>query len=223
MIRLRYLKGELGDETDDFGRELEQAFKVWFKEEHGMKWTQYGRGSWDGLRAVKLHQGPHKGEHAMDSMALDYVRDDALTQCYPHPAGIGSVGQGLHQTSGIPGNWGIDFMAPGGSPVLAVENAVITRLSGNPPSSGAAQSLGIFGWSIYYATSGGYSYFSTHYGTRSCRVGQEVDCGEVIGEVGHWPHDPGRSHTHLGCSSSMGPTAAKKRIIEISQAKRVAL
>lgn len=222
MMRLDYLKGTLGSETDDFGPELEAAFKVWMKEEHGAKWTHYGVGSWNGLRAAKLTAGPNKGQYAMDAKALAYVREDALAQCYPHPAGVPGtyVGQGLHETGGVPGNWGVDFMAPGGTKVLAVEAAIITRLSGHAPSSGVYPGA-VFGWSISYETSGGYRYFSTHYGSRKVVLGQQVDCGEVIGAVGNWPNDPGRSHTHLGCSSSLGQAAAKKRILEITQAKRV--
>lgn len=105
--------------------------------------------------------------------------------------------------------------------MLAVVNAYVTRLSGHPPSSGAAQSIGIFGWSIYYDTADGYHYFSTHYGTRTVAVGQQVDCGQVLGTVGGWPGDPGRSHTHLGCSSSRGSAAAKAKILEVSQAKKL--
>lgn len=224
MIRLRYLDGQLGSETDDFGAALERAFKVWAKEEYGLKWTMYGRTSWEGLRRSKLTQGPHKGEFAMDSQALAYVRQDALRQCYPHPAGAPGtfIGQGLHATDGIPGNWAIDFMAPGGTKVLAVESAVVTRLSGHDPAEGVIDPPGIFGWSIYYDTPGGYHYFSTHYGRRLVREGQQVDCGQTIGEVGRWPGDPGRSHTHLGVSSALGPAAAKRRITEISQAQHVA-
>lgn len=223
MMRLDYLEGDLGSETDDFGAELERAMKVWFKEEYGVKWTYYGLGSWRGLRQAKLHQGPNKGQFAMDAKALAYVREDALRICYPHPAGHEGVfvGQGLHQTSGIPGNWAIDFMAPGGTPVLAVENATVTRLSGRSPSDGASQSIGIFGWSIYYETSAGVRYFSTHYGRRNVLLGARIDVGQKIGEVGGWPGDPGRSHTHLGCTHPNGQAAAKAKIVEVSHAKKV--
>lgn len=223
MIRLRYLDQQLGSETDDFGTELDHAMRVWYREEYGYKWAYYGRGAWMALRSSKLTQGPHKGEFAMDAQALAYVRQDALAECYPHPLGAPGtyVGQGLHPTDGIPGNWAIDFMAPGGTKVLAVVNARVTRLSGHPPSEGW-YGPGIFGWSIYYETADGYDFFSTHYGSRNVVEGQEVHVGQVIAEVGHWPGDEGRSHTHLGCSSVKGTYAAKQKILSISQAKRVA-
>lgn len=224
MIRLQYLDQELGEETDDFGLELEKAFKIAFKNEFpNVKWTNYGRGSWMWLRDAKIPDGPHKGEFAMDALALSYVRADALTMCYPHPLGAPNtyVGQGLHNTDGIAGNWAIDFMAPGGTKVLAVVNARVTRLSGHSPSEGW-WGPGIFGWSIYYETTDGYNFFSTHYGTRKVVENQMIDVGQVIGEVGKWPGDPGRSHTHLGCSSVKGSAAAKAKMLAISQAPRVA-
>jgi hypothetical protein len=224
MIRLQYLDQPLGSETDDFGAELEKAFRIWFKNEFGVKWTHYGTGSWTGLRSAKIPGGPHKGEYALDSKALSYVREDALKECYPHPLGAPGtyVGQGLHQTDGIPGNWAIDFMAPGGTKVLAVVNATVSKLSGHAPGDGANQRIGIFGWSIYYDTPDGYRFFSTHYGKRFVTLGQRVDVGQVVAEVGNWPGEPSRSHTHLGCSSVRGIADAKRKITSISQAKRVA-
>ncbi len=226
MIRLQYLNQPLGSETDDFGPELERAFKIWYRNELNAKWTHYGLSSWNGLRVAKIPGGPHQGEYALDGKALAYVREDAITKCYPHPAGVSGVyvGQGPHQTDGLPWvNIAIDFMAPGGTKVLAVENGEITRLSGRDPSWGVKDPPGVYGWTIYYDTPAGYHYFSTHYGKRLVVEGQSVDCGQAIAEVGHWPHDEGRSHTHIGVSSPKGRADATKRIIEISQAKKLTL
>lgn len=223
MIRMGYLNQTLGEETDDFGAALERAFGDWWQELEAEPWSAYRRGSWLAMREAKVTTGPNRGQYAMDALALKYVREDALLRCYPHPLGAPHtyIGQGLHETAGITGNWAIDFMAPGGTPILAVENARITRLSGRDPNLGAQQTIGIFGWSIHYETPAGYRYFSTHYGTRSCVEGQRVDCGEVIGTVGSWPGDPGRSHLHLGVTSPLGIADAKKRITAVSQAPRV--
>lgn len=224
MIRLQYLNQQLGSETDDFGLELEKAFKIWFKNEFNAKWTEYGLSSWNGLRIATIPGGPHRGEYAMDAKALAYVREDAIKMCYPHPAGVSGVyvGQGPHQTDGLPWiNIAIDFMAPGGTKVLAVENGVITRLSGRDPSWGVKDPPGVYGWTIYYDTPAGYHYFSTHYGKRLVKEGQSVDCGQVIAEVGRWPGDPGRSHTHLGVSSPKGRADATKHILAISQAPKL--
>lgn len=224
MIRLRYLSQPLGSETDDFGPELEAAMKTWWREEGGAGvFTGYGRGAWLMLRSARLTQGPNKGQYALDALARKYVQDDALKRCYPHPAGaLSEICQGLHSTLGINGNWAYDFCAPGGTKVVAVENATIRKLSGHDPSEGADQQRGIFGWSIHYETPGGYRYFSTHYGSRSpLTVGQRVDCGQTLGTVGHWPGDPSRSHTHLGVTSPLGEADAKKRITDVRNAPRV--
>ena len=225
MIRLRYLSQALGSETDDYGPDFQEAMKVWQAEEGIHPATgQYGRNSWLQLRETKLSQGPQKGKYAMDALALRYVREDALKRVYPHPLGsLSEVCQGLHPTAGLYGNWAIDFCAPGGTKVLAVENATITKLSGRDPASGANQTIGIFGWSIHYETPEGYRYFSTHYGSRSpLQVGQHVDAGQVVGTVGHWPGDESRSHTHLGVTSPLGTADAKKRITDISTATKIA-
>lgn len=224
MIRLGHLNQTLGYETDDYGEELEDAMREFQRRVDLVRSGQYGRGSWLELRGAILTEGPHAGEHALDSLALKYVRADALTKCYPHPEGaLSSICQGLHATAGLLGNWAIDFCAPGGTKVLAVERATIRKLSGRDPAWGANQTIGIFGWSIHYETSDGYRYFSTHYGARSpLGVGQIVDAGQVLGTVGHWPGDPSRSHTHLGVTSPLGVTDAKKRIADVSKAIKIA-
>jgi len=105
--------------------------------------------------------------------------------CYPHPEGsLSTVCQGLHATAGINGSWAIDFCAPGGTLVVAVEDAVITRLSGRDPFIAPDNLVGIWGWSMHYWTRAGYTYFSTHYGKRFVHEGQSVKTGDVIGSVG---------------------------------------
>jgi len=223
MIRLRYLNQKLGSETDDYGAELENAMSDWERTVGVPPAGQYGRGAWTALRSAVLTEGPNAGSYALDALALKYVREDALTLCYPHPQGaLSQICQGLHPTAGLTGNWAIDFCAPGGTKVLAVERATIRKLSGRDPARGANQTIGIFGWSIHYETADGYRYFSTHYGSRaSLAVGQVVEVGQTLGLVGNWPGDPSRSHTHLGVTSPLGIADAKKRITAVSQAARV--
>lgn len=223
MIRLGYLDQELGTETDDYGAALRAAMKKFQRSENIETDGHYKRAGYAALRYRKLESGPHKGEYALDRLARKYVREDVLKQCYPHPDISGVyVGQGPHQTTGIYGNWAIDFMAPGGTPVLAVERCRIIRFSGHDPDLPPSNAAGIWGWSIYYdSIATGYHYFSTHYGKRMCQVGQIMAMGDQIGLVGRWPGDAGRSHTHLGCSSVRGVADAKKHILEISQATKL--
>lgn len=120
--------------------------------------------------------------------------------CYPHPSGLGlhrpSYGD-LHPTAGLPGNWALDFMAPGGTPFLAPQDCTVTRFSGHDPALGEV-APSIFGYSMYLRTSGGVVYFATHLGDRTAAAGTKVKRGDCLGHVGRWPNDPGRSHTHLG-------------------------
>lgn len=146
-----------------------------------------------------------------------------LTLCYPQPKdSTQSICQHLHPTEGIPGNWAYDFCDQGGTPVLAVEHGRISRFSGHDPSLGTQPPGDVFGWSIYLTTDEGYIYYYTHLGSRSCQVGQRVEVGDVIGAVGHWPNDPGRSHTHLGDTSPKGEADAKKRIAAVGDAIKIA-
>lgn len=222
MIRLGYLAGELGKETDDYGSALKAAMKKFQRSENLTQDGNYDRSEYAELRYRKLKTGPHAGEYALDALALKYVREDVLTLCYPHPDIMGTyVGQGLHQTTGIYGNWAIDFMAHGGTPVLAVERMTIVRFSGHDPSLSPSNGAGIWGWSIYATTASGYNYFATHMNARTCKPGDVVEVGDQIGIVGHWPGDEGRSHTHLGCSSVRGVADAKAHITAISKAPKL--
>ncbi len=162
--------------------------------------------------------------HAFDALADDLLRAyQSSTRpkvCYPHPAGQGGTYGPLHPTEGLPGNWAVDFMAAGGTPVLASFDGRVTRFSGHDPASGVIGG-DIFGWSIYLEAKDGRTAFITHLGSRSCTVGQTVRCGHMIGTVGHWPHDPGRSHTHEGISSPFGSADAKQRILDIARAAKL--
>ena len=139
---------------------------------------------------------------------------------YPHPKGAKGKCAGLiHVTGGLPGNVALEFLAPGGTQVLAVQDGLVTRLSGHPPENGVYPGA-VFGWSIYYRVGDGF-YFSTHYGVRYVHEGQHVRAGQMIGRVGHWPHDEGRSHTHLGFTHDEGTKAATARIKAVAAAPRV--
>lgn len=141
---------------------------------------------------------------------------------YPHPKGArSSVSvKALHETGGIPGNWALDFMAPGGTLVLAPQDGIVSRWSGHSPETGEHPGA-VFGWSLYLKCGDGV-YFCTHLGVRYAPVGRRVRAGDILGRVGHWPHDEGRSHTHLGFTSAKGGAAASKaRIKAVASAPRV--
>lgn len=124
----------------------------------------------------------------------------------------------LHQTSGLAHNWALDFMAHSGTPVCAPEKCTVFKLSGHDPKLGVV-SGSVFGWSVYLHTPGGIIYFITHLGDRRVSIGQPLGAGDVIGHVGHWPHDEPRSHTHCGVTHPAGENAAKGRILTVAAAE----
>ncbi len=137
---------------------------------------------------------------------------------YPHPAGEFAhrpPHSDLHATGGIPGNAALDFMAAGGTAILAPQDCLVIRLSGHDPSTGTHGAGDIFGWSTYLHVPDGF-YFLTHQGIRFVKEGQWVKKGTLIGRVGHWPHDPGRSHTHLGFTHQKGWSAGVQRIFKVA-------
>lgn len=137
---------------------------------------------------------------------------------YPHPSPQHRPPRtDLHPTSGLAHNWALDFMAHGGTKVFAPEKSVVWKLSGHDPVLGVIDG-DIFGWNIYLLTPAGVLYFGTHFGDRRVTVGQHVHAGQLIAHVGHWPNDPGRSHTHLGVTHPKGETAAKGYIVGVSKA-----
>lgn len=172
-----------------------------------------------------------RGQHWKDAMAsLQKLRKSLLptpaTMCFPLPANAGgSVCQGLHETAGIPGNWAIDFCDSAGVPVLAPEAGAIWRLSGNDPSQAKPNPNGVYGWSIYIKTAKGYVYYVTHLGQRmSFAIGHKVALGTELGKIGNQQPLTGRpNHTHIGVTSPLGETDAKKHITAVSTSGRLAL
>ena len=130
---------------------------------------------------------------------------------------------GLHVTEGIAGNWALDFMCPGGTPIVVCEDARIVRLSGRDPAEGADQRRGIFGLNTHFETAAGYRYFTTHFGKRAAGLseGDKIKAGDLLGEVGSWPDNPPRSHLHQGVSSPHGQADAQRRIQAVARAPRV--
>jgi murein DD-endopeptidase MepM/ murein hydrolase activator NlpD len=87
-----------------------------------------------------------------------------------------------HQTDGLPGYPAIDVFAEGGTQVGAPCAGTVRRHSGHRPTAVATPG-GPYGWSIYIEAPSGTDYFLTHFGTRTTKVGQRVEKGDVIGTV----------------------------------------
>jgi len=128
---------------------------------------------------------------------------------------------GLHETSGLAGNWALDFICKAGLGIVAPEAGIVTRFSGHDPADDDADRTGVYGWTTYLETPAGYTYFITHQGRRypTLRVGQHVQPGDLVGYVGDQRFRP--DHAHVGVTSPKGVADAKARITAISKAERV--
>lgn len=197
MWRLGHLAGPTGQE---WTAKLGAALAKWDPGQTG-----YGPGRWEKIRRARVPKGlPHAGELALDDYAVKLVHDEFSSRTppliYPHPVGTPGRYGGIHPTGGLLGYAALDFMAPGGTVVFAIYPGTIRKVSGRDPSYGVR--LGDrFGYSIYLERADGVDSFQTHFGSKLVRVGQKVEVGQPIGTVGHWPHDPGRSHTHIGVNA----------------------
>lgn len=228
MSRLGHLPWST-DFDEHFNVPLSNALEEWDPGHSG-----YGRGRWEKIRAAKVPKGkPHAGEYALDAVALQLIKDEYVAAhpppppvpslVYPHDKNFHSYSGGyLHQTGGISGNWALDFLAAPGTPVLAPEAGTISRTSGYDPSTGThGGNHDVFGWSVYLRCRYGF-FYSTHYGRLIVRGGQSVKAGQILGYVGHWPNDIGRSHTHLGYTAFLRLSwVSKNKIRAVAAAPRV--
>ncbi len=208
MSRLGFLPWEPEKWDDFFNEKLSDALAKWDPGNSG-----YGEGRWEKIRAARVPKGmDHAGEYALDSTALQLIKEDYLRQhpppppypslIYPHDKDFHSYSGGyVHTTGGISGNQALDFLAGPGTPVLAVEEGTISRTSGYDPASGLhGSNRDVFGWSIYLRCRYGF-YYATHFGRLIVGAGDNVQVGDILGYVGDWPYDRPRSHTHLGYTS----------------------
>jgi len=178
----------------------------------------YGPVTHEHLR--KTHRVAHPDEWAFDAVAIHLMNEAYLLQ---HPGIVAPCKTGvrpryLHETGGLNGNWALDWMNPTGTAIYAPLACTITQLSGSDPSHGVHKG-DRFGWSMHFTDDRGRTYFATHMGSRSVSDGQKVTVAQKLGTIGSWPHDPGRSHLHLGVDAGTD-AASQKWILEIAAAPR---
>lgn len=245
MTRARFTRemrgGEVGPDVEGVGRALARAgflsgLPLFMSKLPAFRRT-YNQSKRDGVnRARAKIKLPQNGVYnrqvheylerldAFDPYAQKLMLDWAPAPTLVFPFGVDAhitICQRLHETGGLPGNWAIDFCCVPGTGILAPERATVTRFSGHPPSDDHSDALGIFGWTTYLQTPKGYLYFITHQGSRtpSLKVGMRVEAGDLLGWVGNQRYRP--DHLHLGVSSPLGPSDAKRRIVAVSQAGRI--
>lgn len=109
-----------------------------------------------------------------------------------------SVG-GEHDTAGLPGYPAKDYFAPAGSTAVAPVSGKVIKLSGHDPKGGPTNGPhGPLGWSVYIQAADGRTYFLTHLGKRSVKVGQTIKAGTPIGTVANYDKYGTPSHIHMG-------------------------
>jgi len=169
----------------------------------------------------------HPSEWAFDVVAVDLMHEAYLLQ---HPGIVSPCKTGyrpsyLHETGGLDGNWALDWMNPGGTAVYAPTGCVVTATGGHDPATGTWKNGrpdrrgDVFGWSLHLGDDNGVRYFGTHLGSLSVRDGDVVKVAQKLGSIGHWPHDPGRSHLHFGCDAG-SDVKSRQLILKISAAPR---
>lgn len=104
-----------------------------------------------------------------------------------------------HETAGLPGYPAFDYMARAGTACVAPVSGRVVKLSGHDPAGGPTDGPhGPFGWSVYIDGDNGRTYFLTHMGTRTVRIGDRVKQGQRIGSVGNYVRWGGADHIHMG-------------------------
>jgi murein DD-endopeptidase MepM/ murein hydrolase activator NlpD len=115
------------------------------------------------------------------------------------PVGHLTSESGEHPTLGLAGFPARDYFAKAGSAAVAPINGRVVRLSGHDPANGPSQGPhGPLGWSVYIKGDDGHTYFLTHMGSRSVKVGQTVRAGQRIGTVANYDKYGTPSHIHMG-------------------------
>lgn len=166
-------------------RKLAQARK----EAHAVTDTEARRiNKW--RRLVALAASKLKREQASNGALPNTFAGSPVPGQRPVPA--------THQTAGLAGFPAVDYFAKAGTPCVSPVTGKVTRLSGHDPKNGPTNGPhGPFGWSVYIE-GGGKTYFLTHMGSRTVRVGQSVRQGEQIGTVGNYVRWGGTDHIHQG-------------------------
>lgn len=210
------------DFDQHYNQQLAHALDKWDPGNSG-----YGKGRWLKIRSCRVPAGlVHAGEYALDTVALNLIREEYNASLPPLPVPpqlvfpidknwASRVPSFLHPTGGIPGNWALDWMCEPGAIVLASEAGTVSRTAGHDPRTGLhGANRDVFGWSVYLRCKTGF-YYDTHFGRLSVRAGESVKAGDPIGYVGDWPYDRGRSHLHRGFTSFTLRSSVSIRKIQV--------
>ncbi len=111
---------------------------------------------------------------------------------------IGRPGHGTHNQADWQSRNAVDIAAAPGTPIVATEDGVITRVSGQDAADGTrvtASGKKIYGYSITLAGTAD-TYFYAHVSDVVVFSGQQVKAGQTIATISPWPG--GAPHLHFG-------------------------
>lgn len=182
----------------DGGKDIDKAFRL--IGESGWATSQYNNGGGPGSSLLAIAKGPLGGKAGEGTSCACQANSSSGA------ASTGPIGYPLdkeykviqtpedHAKRAL-GNWqsdnALDFDNPRNTPVLAVEDGTITRVSGSKPKEGCGKICGVH----ITLKSSGNQYFYTHLMSASVKSGDKVKKGDQIGKSGF---ANGVDHLHIG-------------------------
>jgi hypothetical protein len=188
MSRLGFLPWEPEVWDNMFNKKLEQALDAWDPGKNG-----YAEGRWEKLRNAKVTSGSHKGEWALDSVAINQVQTEAAAATGQKVPDLGPMEKGgaslldfalSHATSGIALYPATDTVWTKGTTIIAPEKLEVFRASSSNP-----------GDACYAEGASGILYWLGHM-VEAPPVGKVISKGSKVGVVGAFSgYTP---HLHCG-------------------------
>jgi hypothetical protein len=175
MARLGFLPWEPDVWDNAYNKKLESALDRWDAGANG-----YATGRYDKIRSAKIPVGlPHASEHALDSVCISLVADEA--KAGPGVPDLGPMFKGgksvlahdlTHATSGIPLYPAFDDAFSQGTTIIAPEKLTVTRASSSNPGDAA-----------YFDGASGLRYWVGHLTVAPSNVGAIIGKGSSLGQV----------------------------------------
>ena len=189
MSRLGFLPWEPEKWDNLFNKKLEGALDEWDPGKNG-----YGTGRYDKIRAAVVKSGSHKGEQALDSVAINQVQTEYASMQGQKVPDLGPLEKGgaslldfalSHATSGIALFPATDTVWTPGCTIIAPEKIEIYKASSSSPGD-ACYAEGV---------NSGLRFWFGHM-VSAPAVGKIIGKGSTVGKVGQFSgYTP---HLHLG-------------------------
>jgi hypothetical protein len=188
MSRLGFLPWEPDVWDNVFNKKLEAALDEWDPGKNG-----YAEGRYDKIRAAVVKSGSHKGEQALDSVAINQVQTEYASDQGKKVPDLGPLEKGgaslldfalSHATSGIALFPATDTVWTPGCTIIAPEKVEVYKASSSSP-----------GDACYLEGVSGIRYWFGHM-VSAPAVGKVIGKGATVGKVGQFSgYTP---HLHCG-------------------------